>query len=164
MNATFGSDRVKVERHYALKVQEAMDSIKHKDSKVFYAPVGKLNIKDKIFVTNKTAYFIEKVVIGYIDLNMKFQTFATALNISSGQKIELISFEKNGLEVVKKRVLVLKVKGNNNGNAQESEEMTSSRKTDANSITYDFDAVLSEARHDLYIDIIHKKSNDILDF
>ena len=162
-NVSLGSSR-KAERHYASKVQEAMDSIKRKDSKVFYAAVSKLNIKDKVFFTNKTTYYIEKAVIGYIDLNMKFQTIATASNVLPGQKIELTSFDKNGLEIVQKRVLVLKVKGSNNSNAQESEEMTSSNEVDANSITYDFDAVLSEVRHDLYIDIIHKKINDILDF
>ena len=74
MNATFGSARVKAERYYASKVQETMDSIKRKDPKVFCVAVGKLNIKDKVFVTNKTTYYIEKAVIGFIDLNMKFQT------------------------------------------------------------------------------------------
>lgn len=164
MNATFGSARVKAERYYASKVQETMDSIKRKDPKVFCVAVGKLNIKDKVFVTNKTTYYIEKAVIGFIDLNMKFQTIATASNVSPGQKTEIISFDKNGLETVQKRALVLKVKGSNNGNTQENEEVKSSFEADANSITYDFDAILSEVRHDLYIDIIHKKSNDILDF
>lgn len=164
MNATFGSERAKAERHYASKVREAMDSIKRKDPKVFYVPVGKLNVKDKVFLTNKTSYYIEKAVIGYINLNLRFQTIATASNISPGQKIELTSFDKNGLEIVQKRVLVMKVKGSSNGNTQETDEPEPSLETDAKGTTYDFDAALSEIRHDLYIDIIHKQSNDILDF
>ena len=162
MNATFGAARQRAERFYASKVQEAMDSIKRRDPKVFFVTVGKLSVKDKVFLTNKTSYNIDKAVIGYLDLDMEFQTIATASNIAPGQKIELASFDNNGLEKVQRRMLVMKVKGYYNGDAQVFEEPT--LETDANSITYDFDATLSEIRHDLYIDIIHSKNNDVLDF
>ena len=141
-----------------------MDSIKREDPKVFFAAVGKLNIKDKVYITNKTTYIIEKAVIGYIDLNMKFQIIATASDVSPGHKTELISFDNNGLKMVQKKMLVLKVKGRHSDSTQDSKGMAPSHESDANSIIYEFDAVISEVRHDLCIDIINKKNNDLLDF
>ena len=150
--------RANRQQEYTMRVNEVLDSIKRVDPNVIILNVGKLNVKDKIFLTNKSALFIQQAMIGYINKDARFEIIGARANISPGEKLELASFDDNELKKVRRKALVIKVKASK----PQSEKDVNGEKP--SEVTYDFDATLSENRHDLYIDIIYMKDDDMLNF
>ncbi len=140
------------------KTQNVIDSLKNADSRIFFVEVGKLNIKDKIFLSNKSSYYIQNAMVGFINETAKLEIVAVTSNISPGQQIELASFNDNELKKIKNRTLVMKVKGSKGPISNQGNDASQSE------LTYNFKASLSENRHDLYIDITRQGGDEILDF
>ena len=148
--------RANHQQEYTIRVNEVLDSIKRVDPNVIILNVGKLNVKDKIFLTNKSALFIQQAMIGYINKDARFEIIGARANISPGEK--LASFDDNELKKVRRKALVIKVKASK---PQSEKDVNGEKQSE---VTYDFDATLSENRHDLYIDIIYMKDDDMLNF
>lgn len=153
-----GKTRANRQLEYTIRVNEVLDSIKKVDPNVIILNVGKLNVSDKIYLTNKSALFIQQAMIGYINKDARFEIIGARSNISPGEKLELASFDDNELKKVRRKALVIKVKASK---PQSVKDINGEKPSE---ITYDFDAKLSENRHDLYIDIIYMKDHDLLDF
>ena len=111
-----------------------------------------LDIKDKVFVNNKTPYKIERIVVAITTEEDLYQPLWSAENIAVGDVVEIASYKDNELKDLKRKKLALKIKGKNS----KSQE-----------ITYNFDVRLYDLRHDLYIELTSKDPKDnksIMDF
>lgn len=111
-----------------------------------------LDIKDKVFVNNKTPYKIERIVVAIATEEDQYQPLWSAENIAVGDVVEIASYKDNELKDLKRKKLALKIKGKNS----KSQE-----------ITYNFDVRLYDLRHDLYIELTSKDPKDnksIMDF
>ena len=111
-----------------------------------------LDIKDKVFVNNKTPYKIERIVVALATEVDQYQPLWSAENIAVGDVVEIASYKDNELKNLRRKKLALKIKGKNS----KSQE-----------ITYNFDVRLYDSRHDLYIELTSKNPNDnksIMDF
>lgn len=142
----------------------------------------KLNIKDKIILENKTPYLILQSVVAIADKDGKFIPLASTPLVSPNETWEMASYKNNGLKQLRGQRIAIKVKG--------SKKIVSTNSTSVNTpygsvgvqhkdldsevlnnikpedIIYDFDVVLYEANHDLYIQIMYKGENgkSIMDF
>ena len=111
-----------------------------------------LDIKDKVFVNNKTPYKIERIVVALATEEDQYQPLWSAENIAVGDVVEIASYKDNELKDLRRKKLALKIKGKNS----KSQE-----------ITYNFDIRLYDLRHDLYIELTSKDPKDnksIMDF
>lgn len=101
----------------------------------------KLNIKDKVFLVNKTKGVIEKAAI-VLDDNGTTSTVGFANNVGPGDLFEVASYQDNKLKKLKGKDLLIKIKGERNQGP-----------TQGNVATYDYKVNLSEKNHDLYITV-----------
>ncbi len=149
---------------------------------VFYKEVSKrLNIKDKVFLVNRTPYLILQSVVAMVDDKDGHLTSLGACSlVSPGASVELLSLSDGALKYLRGKRLAIKVKA--------SKKMIATNHTSVNTpmgsadvqyqnvdpevinslqpedMIYNFDAVLYEANHDLYIRIFYKGENGIMDF
>ena len=140
----------------------------------------KLNIKDKIFVTNKSPYYILQIVVAVVEGNNMIP-LGSATSISPNERYELASFGDNTLKEVRGKKIAIKAKGAKLAIVDDHQtrvdipfysvsvrhknldpEVINNLKPE--DITYEFDATLSESHHDLYIDVFNSSGKDVMDF
>lgn len=149
---------------------------------VFYKDVSKkLNIKDKIFLVNRTPYWILQAVIARVDdRDGHLMSLGSSALVAPNESWEVASFSDNNLKYLRGQRLAIKVKACkkmlaiNRTNVSTPYGSVGVQHQDIdpeiiNSLSledfiYDFDAVLYESNHDLYIRIISKGENGIMDF
>ena len=133
--------------------QETNDSVAKRDSSIVLKEVSPyLNIRDKIFVRNKSPYLIMQVMVALPDSDGGFDPVGSATDISFNEAKEIASYDNNELRSLKGKVLAIKVKGGRDGDSE---------------ITYNFDVKFVESHHDLYIDVYSKGDKNkvnIMDF
>lgn len=141
-----------------------IDSIRKQDSTIFFKDVPKLDIEDKIFIVNKSPYFLLQGMVAKMSDKGELETVGAFTNIAPGQTYLLFSYEDEKLKKLRKRTIAIKIKGSRKPVQQDNSE-TDNSITVPECFTYDFDAKLSESRHDLYIEIISNDSGgSITDF
>lgn len=150
---------------------------------VFYKSIPKkLNIKDKIILENKTPYLILQAVVAIVDNNGDFIPLANTTLVSPNETCEIVSYKDNGLKHLRGQRIAIKVKGSKKIVSTNSTRVNTPygsvgvHHQDLNSeilnnikpedIIYDFDAVLYEANHDLYIQVMYigEGGKNIMDF
>ena len=141
----------------------------------------KLNIKDKIILQNQTPYLILQAVVALQDETGKYVPLANTAFLAPNETIELIDFADNGLKKLRGRQLSIKIKGSKKIFGTNSTSVYTPRGSvgvhhrdldpeiinniKSEDIVYDFDAVLYEANHDLYIQVMYKgEGKSIMDF
>ncbi len=150
---------------------------------VFYKDVPqKLDIKDKIFIQNKTPYLIIQSVVALVDPKGELIPLGSTSYVSPKETYEIASFKDNKLKELRGKRIAIKIKGSkklvgtNNTSVYTpfgsvgvhhqdlSPEILNNIKPE--DIIYDFDAVLLEGSHDLYIQIMYKgeSGKNIMDF
>ncbi|MCC8038296.1 MAG: hypothetical protein LIP02_09230 [Bacteroidales bacterium] len=110
----------------------------------------KLNIKDKVFLVNKTKGTIEKAAI-VLEENGTTTTVGFANNVGPGDVFEVASYQDNKLKKLKGKNLLIKIKGEK-----------AKGENQGGVSTYDYKVDLSEKSHDLYITVT--SSGNPLDF
>ncbi len=149
---------------------------------VFYKEIPKrLNIKDKVFLVNRTPFWIVQAMVAVVDdRDGSLTPLGSAALVAPNESWELASFSDNNLKYLRGKRLAIKVKG--------SRKMLAASRTDVSTpygsvgvqrrnidqetlnslqpedFVYDFGAVLYEANHDLYIRIVNMGDNGIMDF
>jgi hypothetical protein len=150
---------------------------------VIYKTVPKKNffIRDKIIVQNKSPYYILQVVVALENANGEFQPLGSSTYIAPNETYELAAFKNNSLKKLKGQVIAIKAKGakivfgdSNQTNVwtpygsvgvrhkELDPELVNNIKD--SDITYDFDAKLFEANHDLYIELYNSGKQGVMDF
>ena len=109
----------------------------------------KLDLKDKITVSNRSSYTLLQVAVCLAEDN-KLKPLGTCTNIEPGESGEIASFSDNALKGLKSRTIGIKAKGLKKGDSEE--------------VTYEFEAKLLEDRHDLIIELYNAPSKDVMDF
>lgn len=115
-----------------------------------------MNLKDKIFVTNHTAYTIEQGVIALVDPKGDYTPLAEVKDLPIGTKRVVASYKDNGLSKLRGNDIAIKLKGKKYDDGKKEE-----------SINYEFSTSIREEDHDLYIDVYSngdKQKKDLLDF
>ena len=151
---------------------------------IMYKEVGaKLNIKDKIIVQNKSPYLIMQVMVALPVAGDSFEPLGTTTYITPNDARTIASYQNNSLKCLRGKTIAIKVKGAKvvlpesgtdvftpygSVSVQHKEiDPNVINNIKAEDITYDFDAKLFEANHDLYIQILYKGGNDnsnVMDF
>lgn len=139
----------------------------------------KLNIKDKVFVQNKSPYFILQMVVAVKNDDGTTTTIGVASNLAPGKATEIASYDNNKLKRLRGCELVIKAKGKKVNVALDGADVDvhtpyGQVKVDNQHIraedwekienaetTYSFRARLFEENHDLYIQM---EGLDALDF
>ena len=164
-----------------VKAQETTKS-SLEDSHVFYKTVPqKLAIRDKIFIQNNSPYYILQIVVAIPDENGELVPLGSSAHISPNETWELASFKNRYLKKLRGNKIAIKAKAaklavgeNNNtkvwtpfgdmGVRHKELDPAILNSIKPSDITYDFDAILSEADHDLYIEVFHKGNKGVMDF
>jgi len=145
------NERNKIRQEYGLKsisdaqreqiVKHTTDSLRQIDSSLTFVKIpNKLNIKDKVIISNKTPNPIKQIAITVINDNGQCVMLGQGTNIDPGASQELLNLDGNALKTIRKRTLVIKIK---------------------NTDSKQYSIKLSEQQHDLHIDVT---SNSIFDF
>ncbi len=150
---------------------------------VFYKDVPKkLYIEDKIFIQNKTPYLIIQSVVALVNPKGELIPLGSTSYLSPNETIEIAEFPDDKLRQLRGRRIAIKIKGskkfvvpnktsvntpsNSDGVHHQdlSPEMLNNIKPE--DIFYDFDAILTERSHDLYIQIMceGQSEKNIMDF
>lgn len=111
---------------------------------IFKKVPQELELKDKIFLVNKSAYEITHAALALVENNGNYQPIASMDGLAPGDTYELISYSDNELANLRGRVIAIKIRG--------KKGFKDTDDSDPNAF-YDFDASLSEESHDLYIDV-----------
>lgn len=123
----------------------AIDSIKRANPDLIFAKVGSgLNIKDKIFVVNKSQHYIQQLAI--VKFNKFGEIEVVCIHpkiIAPGQTCEIASYDDEELERLHKQTLAFKIKGSRKSQSD----------ADDKDVTYKFNVKLSEEDHDLYVEV-----------
>ncbi|MBR4130792.1 MAG: hypothetical protein IKU02_07735 [Bacteroidaceae bacterium] len=164
-----------------VKAQESTNPSAENDH-VFYKTIPQnLNIKDKIFIQNKSPYYILQVAVAIPDENGELVPLGLSSHISPNETWELASFENNYLKKLRGKSIAIKAKAakiavgeNNNtsvwtpfggiGVAHKELDPTILNSIKPSDITYDFNANLFEENHDLYIVLFSKGNKGVMDF
>lgn len=121
------------------------------DKGVIFKKIPKdLDIKDKIFIVNRSSYTIVHAAVAYLGSNGTYIPIASMDKLAPGETHELIAYSDNELRDLCGKVIAIKVKGQTADDADKS--------------TYNFDATLSEDRHDLYIEVSSGHGGALMDF
>ena len=154
------------------------------DENIIYIDVpAKMKINDKIILQNKSQYSIIQAVVVLADTK---QSIGSSTYVNPGESCEMASYDHNWLRNVRGKKIAIKVKGvkkilkdsSSTGIAGGSfatggfgvgvrhTELKADEinNIDPSLITYDFNATISEANHDLYITIMSGNSENPLDF
>lgn len=165
----------------ALSVNAQEDSSQKPISNIVYKKVpDKLNIKDKVIIQNKSPYYILQIVVAEV-FDDRLEPLGSSTYIAPNETWELASFRNNELKLLRGKTIAIKAKGakltlgDNNrtniwtpygtigvGHKELDPEIVNSIKPE--DITYDFDAKLFEANHDLYIELFNRGDEGIMDF
>ena len=146
-----------------LQAQDVASSEKG-DQHIIYKTIPKnMKINDKIIVQNNSSYYILQVVVAVVGSDKEIrplesselQPLGSSVNLAPGASAEIASFDKNRLKKLRNRTIAIKVK------ATKGKDPAN---VDPSDITYDFEVNLSDARHDLYINLYSKNSRGIMDF
>ncbi len=170
------------EKEKPVVTAETTDTAKDDRTKgVFFMPIPKnLNIKDNIFVQNRSPYFIVQMVVA-VDMmgNGDFIPIGQAAYVPTGKAVKIASYDDNDLRKLRGKTLLFKVKGAKVNPASSGAQVdvytpygsvnVDNRRVDmevvknikASDITYDFRARVFEQDHDLYIQL---EGKDLLDF
>lgn len=167
-----------------LFAQTSKDSVRITTDNIIYKEVGaKLNIKDKIIIQNNSPYLIMQVMVALPTADNGFEPLGTSTYITPNEVRTIASYTDNGLKNFRGKTIAIKVKGAKIVLPESGTDVftpygsvsVQHKDIDPNiinnikseDITYDFDAKLFEANHDLYIQIFYKgdynKSN-VMDF
>ncbi len=163
--------------------QTAKDSTTVQNAHVMYKMVEKkLNIKDKIIVQNKSPYLIMQIMVALPNNAEGFTPIASSSYIAANEAKEIAYFDKNSLKSLRGKTIAIKIKGAKvvipENNTQVYTPYGSvdvqHKNIDPNiinnikdkDITYNFDAKLFEANHDLYLQVIYKGKDgtSVMDF
>lgn len=151
--------------------KQTIDSLKQANSNIIIKEIDKtLDIKDKIFIVNKSQSCINQLAIAIINAEGKYEPICSMIkDVRPGQTAEIISFTNNELKQLRGRIIVVKIKGSKySGN--KGDIIKEDIDENSSNITYDFDVKLYERRHDLYIEAncgtrkLSKQQHDIMDF
>jgi len=152
------------------------------DDHVIYKTVPKkLKIKDKIIIENNSPYYILQMVVAIPDAEGKLQMLGSASYIAPNETFTMSSFKNNWLKNIRNKQIAIKIKGaklivgeqNQTqvwtpygsvgvGHKELDPEVLNNIKP--SDITYNFDVSMYENRHDLYLQVITKDGDSILDF
>lgn len=116
---------------------------------IFKLVSHKLDLKDKITVSNRSSYTLLQVAICLAEDN-KLKPLGTCTNIEPGESGEIASYEDNALKKLQSRTIGIKAKG--------------VKKGDSEDVTYEFEVKLLEDRHDLIIELYNAPGKDVMDF
>ena len=116
---------------------------------IFKLVSHKLNLKDKIIVSNQSSYTLLQVAVCLAEDN-KLKPLGTCTNIEPGESGEIASYEDNALKKLQSRTIGIKAKG--------------VKKGDSEDVTYEFEVKLLEDRHDLIIELYNAPGKDVMDF
>ena len=116
---------------------------------IFKLVSHKLDLKDKITVSNRSSYTLLQVAICLAEDN-KLKPLGTCTNIEPGESGEIASYEDNALKNLQSRTIGIKAKG--------------VKKGDSEDVTYEFEVKLLEDRHDLTIELYNAPGKDVMDF
>lgn len=119
-----------------------------------------LNIKDYVFVVNKSPYLIARMAVAVDEGDGNFTTIGSTAYLANGKTVELASYDDNKLKQLRGKDLLIKIKGYTTPSAADAfggeDDDEDSRK-----VTYDFAVKLSEQNHDLYITV---EGASVMDF
>lgn len=111
---------------------------------IFKRVPQELDLKDKVFIVNKSAFEITHAALALVENTGNYQPIASMDGLAPGDTYELISYSDNELANLRGRVIALKIRGKKGFKVTDD--------SDANAF-YDFNASLSEESHDLYIEV-----------
>ncbi len=136
-----------------------------KGDNIIYKEISKkMNLKDKVIVTNKSPYFILQLAVAAVFDGQLLQ-IGTINFLRPNESVDLVSLRNNGLRKIRGKKIAIKAKGTKiflgEGKMDPDPDVVNNIKD--KDITYDFDAVLYEDRHDLHIEMVSSKK-DIMDF
>lgn len=163
--------------------QESKDSVASTENIIYKKVGGKMNIKDKIIVQNSSPYLILQVMVALPNGENSFEPLGTSTYMTPNDTRTIASYRSNSLKYLRGKTIAIKVKGAKVVLQESGTDVftpygsvsVQHKDIDPNiinnikteDITYDFDATLFEANHDLYIQILYKggqgKSN-VMDF
>ncbi len=140
-----------------------------------------LNIKDNIFLVNKSPYLILQAMVALPQPDGNFEPLGTTTLLAADERAQIASFANNSLKRLRGKTIAVKVKGAKVIAGQKrsgvvtpmgdvgaaTTEISSDlvNNIDPKDITYDFDVRIYEAHHDLYIEVYYKsKGGNVMDF
>ena len=151
------------------------------DSTIVYKMIPlNMKIKDKIFIQNKSPFYILQVVVALVNVDGEMLPLGSASYIAPNETVQLAGFTDEKLKKLRGQKIAIKTKAtkiliadsntkikSNYGEAgvrhkELSQDILNSLKP--SDITYDYDAKLSEAEHDLYIELYNNGKGGIMDF
>lgn len=143
----------------------------------------KLRIRDKIYIQNKSPYYILQIVVAVPLENGDLEPLGSSTYISPNETFELASFKSNALRKLKGKTIAIKAKGakvfmggQNRTNVwtpygsvgvnHKDLDPEIINKIKPEDITYNFDVRFYEDRHDLYIEVFNAGENGagVMDF
>lgn len=139
--------------------QTTKDSTATQNDNVMYKTVEKnLNIKDNIIVQNKSPYLILQIMVALPNEEKGFVPIGSASYIAVNEAREIASYDNNGLKFLRGKTIAIKIKG--------AKVAITENDIKDEDITYNFDATLFEANHDLYIQVNYKGKDgtSVMDF
>lgn len=164
-------------------VSEVNPSVSDNNNVIYMTIPTKLKIKDKIYIRNKSPYYILQIVVAVPNGKGELEPLGSATYIAPNETWELASFRNNSLKYLRGKNIAVKTKGvkvymgEQNGTKVWTPYGSVSvrhKELDPNiinnikpeDITYSFDVKLFEANHDLYLDIYNSGENgkDVMDF
>lgn len=117
-------------------------------------------INDNVYLVNKSPYHILHAIVAKVE-NGQYTPLGSATGLAPNDNIEIAAFSDNKLKKLRGSSLAIKVKALK----KPIEQITDLDNVDPEDLTYNFDVILSENRHDLIIEVIMKRaSGDIMDF
>ena len=116
---------------------------------IFKLVSHKLDLKDKIIVSNQSSYTLLQVAVCLAEDN-KLKPLGSCTNIEPGESGEIASFDDNALKNLQSRTIGIKAKG--------------IKKGDSEDVTYEFDVKLLEDDHDLIIELYNAPGKDVMNF
>lgn len=121
---------------------------------IFKLVSHKLDLKDKIIVSNQSSYTLLQVAVCLAEDN-KLKPLGSCTNIEPGESGEIASFDDNALKNLQSRTIGIKAKG------QKKDVGDNSGLED---VTYEFDVKLLEDDHDLIIELYNAPGKDVMNF
>lgn len=116
---------------------------------IFKLVSHKLDLKDKIIVSNHSSYTLLQVAVCLAEDN-KLKPLGSCTNIEPGASGEIASFDDNALKNLQSRTIGIKAKGIKKGDSEDA--------------TYEFEVKLLEDDHDLIIEMYNAPAKDSMDF
>ncbi len=117
-------------------------------------------INDNVYLVNKTPYHILHAIVATVN-GSAYTPIGSATGLNPNAQIEIAAYSDNKLKKLRGSSLAIKVKALK----RPIEQINDLDNINPDDLTYNFDVILSENRHDLIIEIIEKRtSGNIMDF